>query len=969
MATPRPRRVGGNGFPACVIGLVLMLAFAPIARAQNTSSGSIGGLVTDEQNLALPGVTVTASSPALLVQQRTLVTDERGEYRFADLPPGVYALRFELAGFRTVVRDQLQLTAGFAARINMALNIGSLEDAIVVSGAAPVLDPTSTGGGRTIQTTQLVTELPGNKTMADLVSLSPGVVNTAGENPGSLGLDGRPRFATYGLGSGNNSTVKMDGFLVIANNPVPDVGSTQEVDVKTFGNGAEQKEPGISLNMIIKSGGNAFHGSGTSAYMKAPSSNVDDALRARNLPVGPQQKYFYDSSVDLGGRVLRDRLWFYAAYRKRLSEQSQPGLVRNAGPDGRYLTGDEPAAFPKLTGRNVTAKFTYQVSKAYQALVYMTRDLTTNEADIQIAPFGAPSEFSNTPWEATNPFDWRPKITKGEFKGTPTSTTLFNAQFGFSGYILTYGIQPEAIGVPTMYNRNTSVLTGSNIPHVSDSAQNVLDSTFTWLPESFLGGKHEFKVGVWGLWDFGASWRPTNPAGDYALLFDTVNGVPNVAQEFESNNAPTKPKELTEYYSAFVQDQWRLGRLTFNLGVRMDYQHLLVPAQSREAGMFAEARSFNKIEIGKWWSIGPRAAFAWDITGSGKTVLKSTYGKFHPAFGAGNFNPNTSYTTRYRWRDLNLNGDYDPGEVNLDTNGPDYVSGGPVALTTRINPDLQAPNAQEFTTTLEREVIPGIAVRALYLVRTQGNETATVNVLRPYSAYNIQLARRDPGPDGIINTGDDGGMVTIWDYDPAFRGSAFVANTTVNRAPERRSWSHSFEVGLAKNFSRAWSVNTSFSLNKRNNWFTSVVQTPNDQEGLKDRSLNWNYKVNGNYTAPYGIGLGAIVEMLSAPRGTRTYVFRSADPLGGPALRQLSTVTQRLGEVNAIKEKAYALLNLRASKKFTLGSKQWQVSLDVLNALNSNAVKAATYASGPTFGNVTNIVPPRQFRVGGQFQF
>ena len=99
-------------------------------------------------------------------------------------------------------------------------------------------------------------------------------------------------------------------------------------------------------------------------------------------------------------------------------------------------------------------------------------------------------------------------------------------------------------------------------------------------------------------------------------------------------------------------------------------------------------------------------------------------------------------------------------------------------------------------------------------------------------------------------------------------------------------------------------------------------------------------------------------------------MFRAADPLGGPPLRQQTSVTLRLDPFSSETEKSIPLLNLRASKKFNLaGQRQFEVSLDALNVVNSNSVKAASYVSGPAFRSVTDVVPPRQIRFGAQVRF
>jgi hypothetical protein len=951
---------------------VVLVALASAAGAQNLSSGSIDGIVADDTGGALPGVTVTVSSPALQVQQLTETSDAEGRYRFLDLPRGAYQIKFELSGFQPLIRAGLELSAGFNARVNVSMKIGTMTETVTVSGMSPVVDPTTTRGGQLINSEILVRDLPSNKTVADLILLTPGLTNSAGENPGSLGLNGRPRFNSYGLASGNtNTTMMVDGFQIIANNPLPDVGATQEVDVKTFGNGADVKEVGVAMNLIIKTGGNDFKGSMSESFMRSPWSNLDDKLRARGLGVGPQQKYYNDSGADLGGRILPDKLWFYGAYRDRRSKTSQPGLVRNAGPDGKYLTGDEPAAFPKLAATNITGKLSYQIGRKYQASTYISRDETTNQADIQIAPFGAAVDFAHTPWEATNPFDWKPYTRKVEIRGTPSAKVLFDAQFGKSGYKLYYGIQPESASTPTTYDRTTLLLTGANIPHISNFNFWILNANMTIVPEHFLGGHHEFKVGYYLGRRDNAGARPVSSAGDYALMFDTVNGVPHQPVEIETNNAPVTPVDWDDTYSMFLTDQWRIGqRLTYNLGLRWDGQHSFVPAQSRQAGMFAPAATFPRVEVGKWSSLGPRAAMAWDVTGSGRSLFKLTYGWYNPEESlAGTYDQNASYATDYLWHDLNGDGKYEPGEVNLDPNGLDFLS--TTARSSNLLPakSLKLSHVQEVTTSFEREISAGTAVRFLFLTRRFGNQVATINVLRPYSAFNIPLTRQDPGPDGIVGTADDGAKVTIWDYDPAYRGAAFVGNQIVNRPKGRDDATQSYEVAVNKRLSSRWSLTSSYSATHNHTWAVAFPQSPNDDYFPLDTTWHWDYRLSGNWNLPKDVVIGIISQTLSAPNGTRTYVFRAADPQGGPSLKQQSTVTLRLEPIGSQHEKAYTLLNLRLGKKFHTQKTPWQLSVDVLNVANSNAVKAATYVSGPAFGKVTDIAPPRQIRAGLQVDF
>lgn len=953
---------------ACVLAV-----FAARAQAQNLTSAGIDGVVSDQSGAALPGVAVTASSPALQVQQVSTVTDGQGRYRFIDLPRGTYTIKFELPGFEPLIRQDLELTAGFSARINTTLKVGTLNETVTVSGASPVVDLTSTGGGQHVPTDLISFALPGLKQMADIVQMSPGLTATDGFKPGAIGLNARIRFNTYGINSGNtNVTVMVDGFKIIANS-IPDLANTEEVDVRTYGNGAEVKEAGAMINMVTKSGGNAFHGRYSEAYMRQPSQNITPALEARGLKLGTSLQYFNDASGDLGGRIVRDKVWFYGSFRDRRNETTRPGLVLDPGPDGRYLTGDEPAAFPTSTLHNPTIKGQYQITPKVQLIADYAREITKSDADSQNTPFGAQPnnapDFTHLAFEATQVFKWVPTRWKAELKGTPTDKLFFNAQVGRSTYLLNYSQQPSCGTTPGTYNRNTLMITGCGIQRESDFTMWVADASATYVPNRFLGGNHEFKFGYQAsLRDITGNARAT-PSGNYHLMYDTINGVPNTPVQLETTNAPVEPDNWDNVLSGYLTDQWQVGqRLTFNLGVRYDFQHSYVPEQTRPAGPFAAAATFPRVEVGTWGRFAPRTAVAWDVTGKGKTVMKATYGRFNTeAAIAANYNQYTTFQTVYRWSDPNRNGRYDPGEVNLDTNGPDFIST-TSAANNKINTDLKLSHVNEVTASLEHELAPNLAVRGLYVLKHIGNDYSTINVLRPYSAFNIPITRTDPGPDGVLNTGDDGARVTIYDYDAAFRGSNFVGSQEVNRPAGRTDYYSSYEASITRRMTRSWSMLGAYTGTKYHRWIVGIPQSPNDEHFDLDDQWRWAFKLNGNYLFPKDISVGAIVEVRNGVRGQRTYVFRATDPSGAP-LRQLASATIRLEPLGSQREEKQTTFNARVSKRINLPKGFLNVSFDVLNVLNTNAITAATYVSGPSFGRVTDILPPRTIRFGVVYDF
>jgi hypothetical protein len=260
---------------------------------------------------------------------------------------------------------------------------------------------------------------------------------------------------------------------------------------------------------------------------------------------------------------------------------------------------------------------------------------------------------------------------------------------------------------------------------------------------------------------------------------------------------------------------------------------------------------------------------------------------------------NAPSSTRYRWHDLNGNRNYDPGEVDLDTNHGDFISTSSTA-NNLLNPDLKLSHIQELTGEIEHELMPNMAVRGLYMYRRFGDQSAAVNILRPYSAFTIPLQRRDPGSDGIINTGDDGQMVTIYDYAAAFAGSRFVGNQTINRPAGRDDYYQSLEGALSKRFSRAWSLQTSYTATKYHWWITAI---PQKTTCFRSTTWRWREKFNGNYDSQrLAWERSSVAQCPARPADVR---LPCGGSLGGPALRQLTSVTLRLEPFGAETENRF----------------------------------------------------------------
>ncbi len=363
----------------------------------------------------------------------------------------------------------------------------------------------------------------------------------------------------------------------------------------------------------------------------------------------------------------------------------------------------------------------------------------------------------------------------------------------------------------------------------------------------------------------------------------------------------------------------------------------------------------------------PRLGFAWDLGGDGRTLVKATYGRYNAEMAdtfATPYNDNGPVTYTYRWSDPTRCDCYVPGTVNLNTNGPDFISLSG-SSNNILNLDLKSPREHEITGSFEREVAPDTAVRVLYVYKRLLDTITTINVLRPYSTYNTALTVPVPGPDG--KAGADAPTMKIYDYDPAYRGAAFVGNQMVNVPDSASDWYQTIEVTLNRRATGNWGVISSLSATRNHQWLTvgrgsslAVPQSPNDLYFPINETWSLLYKLTDSYRLPYGMQVAGVFDIQPGAPGQRTALF-STPPSG--------FITVRLEPFGAQKGPVRSEANIRLSKAMKLVKGQLQLELDALNAFNSNSVWTTTYASGPTFGYATLIQSPRVLRFGVAYEF
>jgi len=269
-----------------ITSIVTVLLCPGFAFAQ----ASIAGGVKDTSGAVLPGVTVEASSPALIEKVRSAVTDATGQYKIVDLRPGTYTVTFTLPGFSTVKREGLELTGSFTATVDTELRVGTLEETITVTGETPTVDVQSSTRQRVVSA-EVINALPTNRTHYDMVVLVPGMTASSQDVGGAGGNQQGTTVAIHG-GRGDDMRVTQNGIslgtMVTAGGKSAttyNLGAVQEVTVDYAGVSAEMAQGGVRINLIPKDGGNVFSGSGTLAFANhsMQGSNYTDDLKARGL--------------------------------------------------------------------------------------------------------------------------------------------------------------------------------------------------------------------------------------------------------------------------------------------------------------------------------------------------------------------------------------------------------------------------------------------------------------------------------------------------------------------------------------------------------------------------------------------------------------------------------------------------------------------------------------------------------------
>jgi hypothetical protein len=952
----------------CAAALLFVSSSAAFAQGGGASStGSISGQVVDESGGVLPGVTVTATSPA---QMGTLsaVTNEEGMYRFPSVPPGTYKVQFELAGFSTLVREDIRVTLGFNAAVNVKLGVATLQETVTVSGESPTIDTTATR----IQTNydqEKLASLPNARDMWSLLATTPSVTlnrvdvggNTAGTQTTyfAYGYSGQNRPLIEGINTTEGTSAA--GFYL-------DYGSFEEVFIGAAGNSAEMPNPGVITQFVSKSGGNNFS---VNVYYDYENENI----QGRNLtedqafPIGtpPAQRAgrsiaedgnrlagYYNLNLGIGGPIVRDKVWFFGGYLNQQNKVANPpsGVIQ----DGTVFR-------TKLF--NYTGKGTYQMNMNNKFVGYIQHGTKQqpNRTDSSNR-LGAPVHLDASSTVLQDSPSW---VYKGEWNGTLGQNAFAEFRAGQFGY--DFGLVSNTNDI-RYESLTTNEIMGGGRDWLLKRRRNQYTGSLSFFQDALLGGSHTFKVGGEYLDEVGETiWNEYYRDQVIHFVNGTLNGpLSGTTPAGVRLHNPSDSLSALKTVSLFVTDTWTINRLTLNLGARFDRYTPWLPEQTVPQSRFnpAAAALPEVSSVLTFTHIVPRVGAIYDFAGDGKTVFKANWGRFYFNPGvnlADAINPNTSNQyADYGWNDLNGDRVFQEGEEIGPPSSNFRFTG---VASTAIDPDLENSYTDEASFFVEREVIRDLGVRVGFVYKKDNSGWQQIAPNRPFDAFNIPVT---------VTESTTGQQFQIFNLDnPAGRP---VTNLVTNIDGYEGDYK-TFELSSNKRYSNRWSMNASFSYTWTaeygrtyfNNVFATAVNQfslfgaypTNPNEHTFNEFTNWNAKFSATLDAGWGLRVTPVFNMQSgAPYGRIVSLTTNYNPA------QLFLAEP----IGTRRQDTVSILNFRVEKQIRFVDRA-RVGLffDLFNALNSNTAVNLNWRSGASFEKPTTVLAPRIAKFGVKFDW
>ncbi len=696
------------------VALVLALLVSPLLA--QTQSGAIDGTVRDATGQVLPGVSVTLEGETLITSHVTTTSDQ-GVYRFRNLPPGVYALRFELSGFKTLNREGVIVDVGKTTAINVTLELATVAETVTVIGESPMVDVKSTVIGTNFDE-QVLQDVPSARDVWSLLEhQAPGVTTNRLDVGGSeTGL--QAVFSARGSSWQQNSYY-LNGVNVTcpaalgASGYYYDFDSFEEVQVETGSHPASVNAPGVFLNMVTKTGGNEIKGGGAFYYQESgtQSSNFTKELEDRGASPSAFD-FLSDANAQLGGPIVRDRSTFFFSWRDERVHRFVPGFPAGCDPDDPSTCKTENTDMWQFVVRNSTQlNERNRVSGEWHHMSYFKPN--------RGAAGNRPPEAT---WIEDDTFD----IVQGEWNATLSQNALLDVRFSHLRVWFPTFQQPDVTGQAAQDVVTGQFLNARNFDTERLRRRFTYKSDLTYFAEQWGASNHELKFGF--EFSHNTVRNETTAIDDVFLLFR--NGA---ADRVIFRNTPLVSREALNQTSAYADDVITVGqRLTIKVGLRFDRYHGFLPEQNSPPGTFVPARSFPERKgLLVVQSFAPRLGVVIGLEEGGKSALKASWGRYYHQFSTGfvNFaNQNGILSDTYQWTDLNGDGQFQLGEQG-------QLLASQIAAQNLIDPDLQHPYTDEFTIGIEKEIAADVSVSATFSRRTGNRLTDSVDIGVPFSAY------------------------------------------------------------------------------------------------------------------------------------------------------------------------------------------------------------------------------------------
>jgi hypothetical protein len=995
------------------IGAVLVVsALAPasaFAQAGSTT-GAIAGIVKDNTGAVLPGVTVEASSPALIEKVRSVVSDGQGNYKILDLRPGEYTVTFTLPGFSAFKREGIVLNTGVTANVNAELKVGT--------GASPVVDIQNTRT-QAVLTRRELDALPTGQNLQAWASVVVGATVT----PGTQDVGGNRGEVVTRLAIHGSHAVDMkmlhDGMLYSRINGDNGGGgarfyeanqlSSEEVVLTTAGS-ADSETGGFLVNVVPKEGGNTFKLTALGNYTNPSlqNSNLTPELIARGLLTEAPAKFIYDSGVGFGGAIKQDKLWYYTAHRAWGAAQTL------GGSSGGYYNATPAPAWtytPDLSRRS------YRKTSQFDDNIRLTwlwgSKLKWNAFFANQRGCTCFSQIEGKAPEAARYQQYWPNILAQTTWSYPaTNRLLFEGGVGDTEALGDFRREP-GLGVTSTTIPVTELSTG--LQYRSDAAPYQKVHTAIWTERaslSYITGSHAFKIGT-HVWE--AISKTNNYINDFNLGYSfrstqrDANGVLiPVPAQITQWGAPWDSNQLVlPNLGIFGGDQWTLKRMTLNLGVRFDYVNGVATALHQDATLYTPSADYPRVGgLPSWKDISPRLGVAYDIFGNGRTALKASLGRYLAATGAdiaSAASPNASVvrSVTRTWADADRDFTPDCDLNNQTANGEcgpiSNVNFGKAVATSRFDPDLlngwrKRPSMWQESLSIQHEVTPGLGVMIGYFRTSWAHARVTDNLAvtpADYDPFCITTPR-----DARLPGGGGQQLCGFYDVKPAKFGLVDNFVTSSDKFGEESEIYNGIDLTVQARLGRSTlsgGISTSQTSVDR---CSLIIDSPQpgstfpvgDAGTTPNTFCKWTMplgesiqiKLNGILPLPADFQLSGNIQSTPGPPITASYVATNAEiaPSLGRNLGSCrgaatctGTATVDLIEPGTMFEERLNQLDLRLGRLFRLGKFRVVGNIDVFNVFNVSSVLSATTRFGPTWLEPIQALGARTFKFGAQLDF